>query len=98
MISFQLSLIGRKEQVLVNQNKNLIELRKRERIEEELAQAAANNFPKTAARLLKKYKGSDFSVDLALGLVKKRIEYQLAVANDFDDFTDVVWALMKSKK
>jgi hypothetical protein len=76
----------RKEQVLFNQNRNLNELRKRGRIEEEVAKAAANNFPKTTARLLRKYKKVEFNVDLALGLVKKRIEYQLAVANDFDDY------------
>jgi len=47
---------------------------------------------------LSEFNDEEFSVDNVLLKVKQRIEYQLATVNDFDDYADVVWALVKSKK
>lgn len=70
----------------------------RTQIEDEIARAAVNNWPKATAKLLKRFKDVDISLDKAFMKVNERVEYQLATVGDNDDYTDVLWVLLKSKR
>lgn len=98
MLSSFPEYFGKNDKALIDKRRDRLVDEKRKRIEIEIAKAAVNNFSKTTAKLLKKYKDVDFSLEFALAMIRERVENQLASANEFDDYSNVLWALTKTKK
>lgn len=91
-------IVGENETALFDPYQKYAEKEMKKKIEEELCRVAANNWPNATKVILRNFKDLEFKVDWVFYAIQLQIEHQLLIHDDYDDYTDVLWALVKSKK
>lgn len=91
-------MVAENAHVLIDPSRGKVQEQSRTQIEEEIMKVAVNNWPKATRTLVRKFKAVEINLDMALVKINQRVDYQLRTVGDYDDYTEVLLTLLKTKK